>query len=540
MLGKKDKKPKPWENPAPIELPDDYVQESDTGDATPDAAPDGDYTLAPLPAGADVALDRPRKKKKARTVIILLLVLLVAGVLLANYIINAMKGPAPTYAEFQTVSHGDIQQKLTTSGVLTSGETITVHSPVSAPLLAVNAEVGRPVTAGSPLFTFDLTELERGYRTANSSNRLGNLQAQEAQQKSNDSQRQVDEAQNSINTMQEQRDIAKQRVVERQAEADRVNEKVGPKLAKAQGKLAEAQAAYNVTGDPALLNDIKKYEQEVSQYNGQIQAAATALQEANADVEYHNNIIAQLEGARDSAKAGVMDGTQRAQLSEQNVTNKVGVESAAEQLERARQGVTAPISGVVTQLTVEEGGLASQYGPMCVIESLDKVDVVLSLSRYDLEQVKEGQLATVETLGNVYSGTVSKINSMATEVQTTSGTSSYVSATISLANPDSNIRLGIDANVDIDTGKAEDVLMVPLNAVNTDVNGTYCFVVTPDNIAERREVETGLSNESDIEIISGVSAGEKVILSSQNIVAGTRVSDDPQYITAENAMMGIM
>ena len=92
--------------------------------------------------------------------------------------------------------------------------------------------------------------------------------------------------------------------------------------------------------------------------------------------------------------------------------------------------------------------------------------------------------------------------------------------------PDGDIKLGLEANVVIATGEAKGVLSLPISAVNTDVSGQFCYVVE-NGAAVRRDVKTGLSSDTQVEIASGISAGDGVILNPQDVTEGMAVSSDP-------------
>ena len=70
------------------------------------------------------------------------------------------------------------------------------------------------------------------------------------------------------------------------------------------------------------------------------------------------------------------------------------------------------------------------------------------------------------------------------------------------------------------------MLSLPLSAVNTDVSGQFCYVVEI-GAAVRRDVKTGLSSDTQVEIASGISAGDEVILNPQDVTQGMAVSSDP-------------
>ena len=71
---------------------------------------------------------------------------------------------------------------------------------------------------------------------------------------------------------------------------------------------------------------------------------------------------------------------------------------------------------------------------------------------------------------------------------------------------------------------ASAVLTAPLSAINTDVNGQFCYVIE-NGAAVRRQVKTGLASDSRTEVLEGLAEGDVLITEPQNIPAeGTKVT----------------
>ena len=155
------------------------------------------------------------------------------------------------------------------------------------------------------------------------------------------------------------------------------------------------------------------------------------------------------------------------------------------------------------------------------IQSSSAVQVTVELSKYDLEKVKEGQSATVTVAGVSYSGAVSRINRVA---QNNAQNTPVVYADVTIENPDGNIFLGIEGKAEILTGSAEGVVLVPYEAVNTDKEGDFCYLVK-DGVIVRQNVVTGISSDMDVEIKEGVSEGDTVVISSDmDLMEGLQVN----------------
>ncbi len=549
---KREKKPKPWEvedNTQPAQAVPSSLQQEAEGGSPADAneALEGNAPQQEVDYGdlISTALQKQKKKRNPKTILLICIAGGVALLFLFQLVWNALQGPAPTYAETELAVLGSITQTLSSSGPVRSANTQTVYSPASAPISELNLTLGEVVSSGETIATFNTEELTRSVETAGASVNQVALQQQQSQNTSTEAAQSAQDYRNSATTMRQQRDIANINLAQAQENLAAVSAGVTPTLAakKAQLDSLRTQQTSLLTTDSAaaaaLQPQIDTLSTEVSTLEGQLSAANGAVSAAQADVEYHNGLVSQLDNAAEQAEAGVLDANALAQLQTQMVAPQNSLEAASEQLAAAQAGVTAPISGVVTDIQVAEGTMAQQYAPLCTIQSLRDVEVQLSLSQYDLEQVRVGQNATVTILNREYSGTVTSIDQMATEQASQTGTTSFVGAKVSITNPDENITLGLDATAEILTGEAQNVLIVPTTAINTDVDGTYVMVVE-DGVAARRSVETGLSSDTMIEILSGISEGDSVILSSQDITEGTQISDDPAHSTATMPSMMMM
>lgn len=444
---------------------------------------------------------KPRKKRNIKKMIFAAVGIVLALLVVVNIVSGMLAGPAPVYVQAQEVVRGQVNQTLITSGLLSTGQRVTVYCPVGAPVSQMNVELGSSVSKDSVMFEFDTTMLERNFRAAKANLNLAYSQSKQAKDTSLESQQNANDYQASIDSTKNQRDIAASRV-----------KSLSDQLAQAQQELEALKAA----GAPA--NEIAAKEAEIKELT-------VALEAAQADLAGQEQLIKTLETYRDAEQAKVLSEEQQNQMYYQQVPSQTAYETAKEDLEAGKAGVTAPISGVVTSLAADEGAMMMQYSPMCTIESLEKVNVIVALSRYDLERVRVGQSAVVTTAGKEYAATVTKIDGMATA----SGTSSFVNCTVSINAPDSDIRLGLEANVEIGTGQVNDVIAVPVMAVNSDVTGTYCYIIDEESKAHRVEVEMGLSSDTMVEITSGLTEGQQVVVGAWDITEGTLVTTNPSY-----------
>ncbi len=183
----------------------------------------------------------------------------------------------------------------------------------------------------------------------------------------------------------------------------------------------------------------------------------------------------------------------------------ISVNSAKKYLDEGKSGITAGISGVVTELTLAEGGSTSPAAASIVIESLENPVITFSLGKYDINSVKVGQSVTIKIGNTEYPGKVSHIDA----TTTLEGTSTVVKAEVSFDTAPDNVVLGLETDLSILVAHKPQVLAVPIEALKTDRDGTYCLMIE-NGVSKKAYVELGSSSETHTEVISGLKEGDVV------------------------------
>ena len=88
----------------------------------------------------------------------------------------------------------------------------------------------------------------------------------------------------------------------------------------------------------------------------------------------------------------------------------------------------------------------------------------------------------------------------------------YYYVILDVDDPDNLLLPAMTARVEIDTLEKKNILVVDSEVVQTDVSGSYVTIVNPDRTLEKKYVKTGVSNDDYVEILEGVSEGEKVLI----------------------------
>ncbi|MDP8267881.1 MAG: efflux RND transporter periplasmic adaptor subunit [Candidatus Tenebribacter davisii] len=178
----------------------------------------------------------------------------------------------------------------------------------------------------------------------------------------------------------------------------------------------------------------------------------------------------------------------------------------------------APISGYVTYVYKEEGEkFDSMMDPFLVrIVNSEKFIAKLQVSDKDINRVKKGQKAII-SVDNFEAKMKGLISYVSLEAEMMSGT---FPIEISIKNNSNLLKHNQFARISIVTQSSLDAIIVPQKCV---VESKYVFVVEK-GVAERRNVILGIGNEEEIEIVSGISEGEAIIVSgSTGLRSGDKV-----------------
>lgn len=180
----------------------------------------------------------------------------------------------------------------------------------------------------------------------------------------------------------------------------------------------------------------------------------------------------------------------------------------------AKTMLTAPFAGVITKQDAKLGQTVSPGVAVVVLMSDSKWKIEANVPEVDVSKLKIGDKARVsfDAYGTdvPFTATVTEVDPAETIV---GGVSTY-KVTLRLDENDDRVRSGMTANIDISTDKRENVLYIPARAVTTkDTEKTVRVVDAGGLTAHSVTVTLGLrGSEGNIEVLSGLSVGEKVVI----------------------------
>lgn len=231
-----------------------------------------------------------------------------------------------------------------------------------------------------------------------------------------------------------------------------------------------------------------------------------ALEDASSDLAELQSELASEKAVAEADEAGLSK-EQKEKMKITNNLSEMEAKTAEELLEDGKKGISAEFNGVISKTAAVEGSTVTQGMELFTLQNTDKVSVDINISKYDYDKVKEGQSAEITMADRTYEGKVTKVSHIASPNE--KGTP-VISATVSILNPDEDIFLGVDAKVKIHAESAEDVVTLPVEAVNIGKDGSFCYVLR-DGVITRQNVTTGLSSQDYVEIKEGLKEGDQVI-----------------------------
>ena len=492
-----------------------------------------------------------KKKKKFGWIIALALVIVIVGYSVVTSVI-AKNTPMQVNTVEATV--GVIEETLSTSGTVSSEQSKTYYAPVGATISQMSIALGDEVAEGQQLVSFDTTDLEMKKTKAELDASVTANSYKSSEYKRNKNQSEYNEATiglPELKVLAEQQEqyvqgLKYQLEDEQQQKKQKLQDwlgKLNQELDTQSNKLEEQHDSETRKSIQEIIqnlnNSIRETNNQISDLSmsDELKEKQRLIDAEQKKLDDMNEEINKREGKETSSKAGIADPYEKQQLAANTQSAQLTATEAENELEKARAGVTAEFPGIVTKIaTVStskdatkgggllEGATVAEGTELFTIESNKQVKVGIEVTKYDLPKIAIGQQVDVTIAGNVYEGEVSKINKVA--AANSQGTP-VVGAEVHIKNPDDSIFLGVEAKLVIHTAYAENVITIPVEIVNADKQGEFCYVVD-NGVVTMRRITTGISSDSMVEVKEGLKEGDQIVYDvTGTIMEGMKVMAVP-------------
>jgi multidrug efflux pump subunit AcrA (membrane-fusion protein) len=362
---------------------------------------------------------------------------------------------APTPVQVATVRKGPIDHVITADGILYPVNQANVTAKISAPVRRVLVNRGDHVKAGQLLVELETADLAA---TANESKSL------------------YEQSQAALQT------VTGATVIE-----DR--NKAQSDLQAATEALDAARKVYDSRA--ALLKEGAIAQRQVDDQKVVLAQAQSAYNTAKQHLETLNSV-----GQREQVNAA------QAQVN----AAKAHYENSVVQVSYGK--VTSPIAGVVSDRPVYPGEMPQNGAPLVSVVDISNVVARANIPVKEASAIQVGRPATIAGAEGDIAGKVTVV-SPAVDPNTTT-----VEVWVQAPNPGEKLKPGGTVRVSIKADTLKDATLVSSTALlNSDEGGQMVIVVTPDNVAHQHKVSVGVRQGTNVQIVSGVNEGDKVVTS---------------------------
>ncbi|HEJ7946204.1 efflux RND transporter periplasmic adaptor subunit [Serratia liquefaciens] len=290
-------------------------------------------------------------------------------------------------------------------------------------------------------------------------------------------------------------------------------------------------------------NDLRNAEAALNVAKADLQAKQALLKQAESRFKRQKRMLNDEAGSReDFETAEATLAATRAELIALNariVQAQIEVDKKKVDLSYTR--ILAPMDGIVIAVITQQGQTvnANQSAPTIVkLAQLDVMTIKAQISEADITRVTQGQKAYFTIFSEPdkrYDATLRTVELAPESVMKddslsgggtasgsgTSNASVYYNALLDVPNPDNRLRIAMTAQVSLLLGEAKNTLLIPIQAVHkTADKKQQVQVLAKDHKLEMREVKTGITNNVDVQILSGLKAGDNVVLAQESAKPG--------------------
>ncbi len=274
-------------------------------------------------------------------------------------------------------------------------------------------------------------------------------------------------------------------------------------------------------------NEVDVNKAKLESYNAQLKAAKVSLNIAKTQYERSSRLMKKNATSRESFEnfRNTYE-TAKSNLAElESLVKQTKINLSTAETNLGYTTIVAPTDGTIVSVPVEQGqtvNSAMSTPTIVQIADLTKMEILMEISEADITSVKPGLKVSYSILGDSkeYETTLKSIDpglTLLTNGEYTGVVGSdeavYYYGRLEIPNEDEKLRIGMTTENTIYVNSASNVLMIPTMAVFRKDGGLYVNIIKDGKVEERR-IEPGISNSTTLEVKSGLSEGEEIVLSS--------------------------
>lgn len=465
------------------------------------------------------------RRRKKRLKIIIPIVLVIAVFFVMKSFSGDKNMAVPVYTD--KISTGDIDTELSVSGKVLAEESVTFFAPASAKIEGIEVSKGDIVKTGDVLLCFDEDAVAYAKNQSELAERISSADYNSNVQYNNEQKEKLAAAEAEITECEAEINNYENWIDEL---TDGVTDITALRKSDLYAKIYSIEKEMNTydlamqfpteeTDLEMLARKKTEKQNELNELNNELNLLSDyktdtgweeLITQAKKDLADYQERLSEAKSDKASAEAALENSSKLTGYALNKKKSELESADAEKKYEAVLNGVVAEFNGVISELNVVEGASVQEGTQLMVLESFDNVCVEFQASKYALETLALGQPAEVTISGKDYRGTVSKINHVA---EANSSGTPMVAVRVHIDNPDENIYLGIEAKLKIRTASEKGVLQAPVEAVNVDSQGQFCYVID-NGVLAKKYVTTGISSAAYIQIKDGLSEEQEIVTTS--------------------------
>jgi RND family efflux transporter MFP subunit len=270
-------------------------------------------------------------------------------------------------------------------------------------------------------------------------------------------------------------------------------------------------------------NQVTRAQHDVARYQAQYKALHLEYTRLNEVFQSQPGIVAQQEvddaQGKDLAAASQVDAGQAALDAAQSQLSAAKAKLAHDQSLFDYSKITAPFAGVVTERYANLGTLvqagtnsSTQAIPIVKLSEDDLFRLVIPVPESYVRFIRIGDPVDVRvpSLNRTFPGKVARFS---VDVRSDTRT---MHTEVDVPNPQRVLLPGLYAEAQLQFDSKENVPSIPVQALSHEGGKPSVFVVSADGMLQRRDVEVGMQTASDVEIVTGLTEGEQVVVSDRS------------------------
>ena len=490
-----------------------------------------------------MALSRKKKIIIGSSIGVLLLIVIVGSIM-------ATRKDTPEVTVVKVETRRELRSTVTSSGEVRPIQFVNLTSEVQGKIEEITKKEGDPVTKGEILVRLDPDQLASNAEAQLAAYQSSQDEVRVSQSQVSAAQNQLAQSQQQMNVAQVAVDSARQGVITAQTDVNGARNKLN-------------QATRELKRNEQLLESGVISKLDYDRFKDAVDDANVALKAANDRLESQRIAVRESQARLNQQAVAVKDarrGVETANLNVSSSQSRANQQSAVlrgQKDQRDKTVVIAPINGVIAEIPSKVGTFAVaglSTTALMTIADMSSINVEVKVDETEIDKVEVGQKAKIkvdafgekELEGEVLQKTPLAVG----KSQTSGGLSTNINVqeakefrvVIQLVNlaPDMQaaLRPGMSATATITTKTVENVIAVPLQAIVTKkpdatptpavqgdapatadkpkpIEGVY---VLDGNKVKFYPIEKGITGESDIQIVGGLSEGQEVITGPSRVL----------------------